>query len=219
MNIKDVVSQRKSIRGYKKDPVPVEIIKDILSMATRSPSSVNTQPWEFTIVKGDILDSIGRLNIEKLVSGEATTPNVSYQNVYKERQVKLAVGLFELMGIGREDKDKRLEWIKKGFRFFDAPVAIIISTDKSLDDTWSLFDIGAISQTICLLALNYGLGTCIEGQGVMYPDVVRKFTGIPDSKRLVIGIAMGYPDDSFPANSLKSERVEIEQITSWCGFD
>jgi nitroreductase len=121
------------------------------------------------------------------------------------------------MGIEREDREKRTQWTMKGFRFFDAPAAIIISVDKSLGDA-AQFDLGTISQTIALTALNYGLGTCIQGQGIMYPDVIREFTDIPESKKISICLTIGYPDWDFPANKVQSEREPIENITNWCGI-
>ena len=80
-------------------------------------------------------------------------------------------------------------------------------------------DVGALSQTICLTALNYGLGTCIQDQGVMYPEVLREFCNIPDTKQIIIAIAMGYPDWDFPANQLETPRESVDRITRWCGFD
>ena len=108
--------------------------------------------------------------------------------------------------------------MQRGFRFFDAPAAIIICADRSLAEAGPLLDIGSVLQTICLAALNYGLGTCIEDQGTMYPDVLRKFADIPDSKRIIISIAIGYPDWDFPANKLESTREPIESLITWCGF-
>jgi len=215
----EAVRTRKSIRGYKKDLVSKEVIKEILEIATRSPSALNTQPWEFTVVTGEVLDNIRKANVEALMSGKTPSMNFeSYKGIYKQRQVDLAKQIFKLMGIAREDSAKRAEWMQRGFRFFDAPAAIIISMDESLEGTLALFDIGAVAQTICLVAMNYGLGTCIEGQGIMYPDVIRKFTGIPDSKKLIMGIAIGYPDWEFPANEVKSEREPVDNITTWHGF-
>lgn len=222
MNIVEAVRMRKSIRGYNKEPVSKEVISKILNVATCAPSASNTQPWEFTVVAGKVLDNIRHGNIEKLTSGTPPNPDIPrdivYQGIYKQRQVELAVKIFKLMGITRNDKVKRAEWMQRGFRFFDAPAAIIISIDKSLDETWTVFDIGAISQTICIVALNYGLGTCIDVQGVMFPEIIRKYTDIPESKRIVISIAIGYPDWDFPANKLKSDRESIENITTWYGF-
>ena len=222
MEIIEAIRTRKSIRGYKPDPVPKEVLKDVIDIATQAPSSMNTQPWEITVVAGEALDNIKRGNIEMMASGTMPNPDVSpqsFEGIYRQRQVDLAIQIFQLMGIAREDKEKRAAWMQRGFRFFDAPAAIILSVDRSLHEAWPLFDIGSIAQTICLAALSRGLGTCIEGQGVMYPDMVRKHTGIPESKRIIICIAVGYPDWEFPANKLESTREPVDSITAWCGFD
>jgi len=221
LDILEAVRNRKSIRGYKPDPVPREVLEGILSLAARSPSAMNTQPWEFTVVTGGVIDSIRKENTQALLSGEAPCPDIpveSYKGVYKQRQVDLAVDIFRLMGIAREDGAKRMEWMQRGFRFFDAPAAVIISADRSIEGSLWVFDLGAVAQTICLAALDRGLGTCIEGQGVMFPRVIRKHTGIPESKNIIMSIAIGYPDWEFPANRLESGREPLDNITSWHGF-
>jgi nitroreductase len=119
------------------------------------------------------------------------------------------------MDIPREDVEKRVWWLERGFRFFDAPMAIIIATDKVLGEAGPLLDLGAVMQNICLAALQFGLGTCIEDQGVLYPEVFREQAGIPPSKRLMIAIAIGYPDPDFPANQIRSEREPAETLTTW----
>jgi len=220
LNVIEAIKSRKSIRGYKPDRVPKKVLKEILEVATRAPSGMNTQPWEFTVVGGDILDGIRKANLEKLAAGEAPgmeVPRGGYEGAYRERQVAIGVQLFQLMDIAREDREKRMEWTKRGFRFFDAPAAIILSIDKSLSHA-AEFDLGAVAQTIALVALNYGLGTCIQGQGLAYPDVIRKFTGIPESKWITVCIIIGYPDWDFPANKVYSEREPIENVTTWCGI-
>lgn len=219
MDIIEAIKSRKSIRGYKAEPIPKSVIEEILEVASRAPSGMNTQPWEFTIVAGDVLDGIRKANLEKLAAGGTPgmeVPRGGYEGVYRERQVALGIQLFQLMGIEREDREKRMQWTMKGFRFFDAPAAIIISVDRSLGDA-AQFDLGTISQTIALAALNYGLGTCIQGQSIMYPDVIRQFTGIPECKKISICLIIGYPDWDFPANRVQSEREPIEKTTTWCG--
>jgi len=222
MDVVEAIRTRKSIRGFKPDPVPKEVLGNIIDIARRAPSAMNTQPWEITVVSGEALDNIKRDNIQMLASGaipNSDRPRQPFEGVFRQRQVDLAIQLFQLMGIAREDKEKRAEWMQRGFRFFDAPAAIILSVDSSLHESRPRFDIGTISQTICLAALNYGLGTCIADQGIMYPEIVRKYTGIPESKRTIISIAIGYPDWDFPANKVESEREPVESITTWCGFD
>lgn len=222
MDIIEGILSRKSIRGFKPDPVPKELLRRVLEVALRSPSAENGQPWEITVIAGSVLDRIKRRNVEKLEAREPFDPDVSmhiYAGIYKQRHMALAAELYGLMGISREDREKRAAWVKRGFRFYDAPAAIVIAADRSLDEAPAQFDIGCLTQTICLAALGFGLGTCIAGQGVLYPEVVREFAGIPASKRLVISIAIGYPDPDFPANSLVSKREPVDSVAAWLGFD
>jgi nitroreductase len=224
MDIVKAVGTRKSIRGFKPDPVPKEIIRNILSIACRAPSGSNIQPWEFTAITGDVLENIRQDNAQMFQVGaipvpERTSAEKPPHSVYRARQVELGRQLYRLMGIAHEDTEKRRQWRERGFRYFDAPAVIIISSDQSLSETGSLMDIGMVTQTICLVAMHYGLGTCIEGQGVAYPDILRKRLGIPASKRIIISIAIGYPDWDFPANRIASTRADIDDITTWCGFD
>ena len=221
MDIIEAIRSRKSIRGYKPDPIPEGILREILEVAIRTPSTLNTQPWEITVLTGKALENIRTGNVEALKSGQEPLPEcpyTKYEGDYKKRQVELAIQIFQIMGITREDRDKRAQWTERGFRFFDAPAAFILSIDKSLDESaMNLLDIGAIAQTICLAALNYGLGTCINDQGISFPEIVRKFIHIPESKRMVICIAIGYPDRDFPANKLETKREPVENVTTWCG--
>jgi len=224
MDVTEAVKKRKSIRSYKPDPVPKEILEQILDFASRTPSAMNTQPWEFTVLAGDVLENARRSNVELLNCG--TPPNPEHvvvdwprESIYRQRQVDLAKQLFKLMDIPREDKEKRAKWMERGFRYFDAPTVIILSVDRCLSESGPLIDIGAVMQTICLIALHFGLGTCIEDQGVTYPQVLRKYAHIPDSKRIIMAIAIGYPDWDFPANKVETEREPINNITAWLGFD
>ena len=221
MDLIEAVQSRRSIRGFKPDPVPREVLSEILKIASRAPSAMNTQPWEITVLTGQVLEDIKRGTMEMLKSGAPPVrdvPGHTYDGVYKQRQVELAIGLFQLLGIAREDKEKRTEWMQRGFRQFDAPAAIIIVQDESLTGSGPLMDIGSVMQSICLAAVKHGLGTCIAKQGVYYPGVLRKIAGIPESKKIVIAIAIGYPDWDFPANAVETERESVEEITTWVGF-
>jgi nitroreductase len=224
MEIVEAIRTRKSIRSFKPDPIKKEIVKEILEIAARAPSGTNTQPWELFILAGEVLEKVKQANVEHLKSGTPPNPEISFaisnpDTVYQKRRVELTKRLFQLMEIPRDDMEKRMQWLERGFRFFDAPVAIIISVDRLLLEEGPLMDIGAVMQTICLAALNYGLGTCIEYQGVMYPEVLRQYAGIPESKRILAAIAIGFPDWDFPANRLESTRELVDNITSWCGFE
>ena len=172
-----------------------------------------------TIIEGD-LDKI--LELAKEMHEITFDPEVQmhiHAGIYKQRHMVLASQLYGLMGIAREDMDKRIAWVQRGFRFYDAPAAFILTASNSLDESPTQFDLGCLTQTICLAALGYGLGTCITGQGVLYPEVSKKYCGIPKSERIVMAIAVGYPDPEFPANNLLSTREPIENVVTWLGFD
>ena len=223
MELLEALRKRKSVRGFKPDPVSRAALHEILDVASRAPSAVNSQPWEFFVLAGDVLESVKRGNIERFTSGAPPNPDLTPvgwppDSVYRQRQVTLATQLFQLMEIAKDDKEKMARWAERGFRFFDAPAAIIIAVDQSITKRLPLLEIGAVMQSICLAALGHGLGTCIENQGVTYPDVLRRFAGIPESKRIIISVAIGYPDWSFPANKLESVREPVESLTTWCGF-
>jgi nitroreductase len=224
MELIEAIRARKSIRDFKPDPVPKKVLREILEVATRAPSAMNTQPWEFSVIAGDALKRIKEANVAMLKSGapakvDHLVVGWPQDSVYRMRQVELAKQIFTLMDIPREDKEKRAQWLGRGFRFFDAPAAIIILADKTLSESGPCVDIGAVIQTICLVALTHGLGTCIEDQGILFSDVVRKYTDIPESKRMMIAIAIGYPNWDFSANRLESTRVSVDNITTWYGFE
>ena len=223
MDLLEGIKKRRSIRKFKPDSIPKTVLADILKIASQSPSSVNSQPWEFGILAGEVIENIKRSNIEGLTSGQAMEAEFDLgglprDTVYRDRQVALAMQIFELMGIAREDKEKREDWMARGFRFFDAPVAILILVDRMLGIECTLLDLGAVMQSICLAALHHNLGTCIADQGILYPGQIRKYAPIPETKRIVISISIGYPDWDFPANKLETARESLDVTTKWYGI-
>lgn len=224
MDILEAVNTRKSIRGFKPDPVPKEMLRRILSIACRAPSGSNIQPWEFAVIAGEVLEKIKRDNAELCRSGADPRPERRSAekppgSLFKARQAELGCRLYQLMGVSREDREKRLSWREKGVRFFDAPSVILISTDRTLSETGALTDIGMVAQTICLVAMHFGLGTCIVGQGLAYPEIIRSHLAIHKTQKLIVAIAVGYPDWDFPANRLETTRAPLDEITTWWGFD
>ncbi len=219
MDIIEAISARRSIRLFKPDPIPDEVLREVLATAIQSPSAMNTQPWAITVITGEALEKLRWDNVIAFTAGIEGHPeagHVNFGGVYRQRQVDLAIQIFKLMDIAREDKQKRADWSQRGFRYFDAPAAIFLSMEKVLDGcVISCLDVGAVMQTICLAAVKYGLGTCIEDQGVMYPELVRKHTGIPESHRIMIAIAIGYPEPDFPANQLRTPRELLEKQVTW----
>lgn len=223
MEFDSVVLGRRSIRGYRPDPVSRELIEEILELAMRAPSSMNTQPWNFTILTGEPLDRIRAGNTERNLAGiphsrEFRTGH-PFSGVHRERQIGVAKQLFSAMGIARDDALARQDWVLRGFRQFDAPVCIIITYDRILadsDDT--AFDCGAVTTALVNAAWSRGLGCVINSQGIMQSPVVREHAGIPEDQVIMKAVALGWPDEDFPANAVVSERKSVAEATRFVGF-
>lgn len=219
----EIVLGRRSIRGYLPDPVPREVIEEVVTLATRAPSSYNSQPWHLHIATGAVLDAIREASTERTASGVAPSferrESGAYEGEHRRRQIEVAVQLFEAMGIERHDVEGRTAWTMRGFRIFDAPVLVVLTYDRDLlGGDIAPFDCGALAASFANAAWSRGLGTVINSQGVMHSPVIREHLGIPEDEVILISLAMGYPDETFPANAVVSRRRAIDEVATFHGF-
>lgn len=223
MEFETLVQTRRSVRGFQDRPVPRAMVAEIIEVAKRAPSSMNTQPWHVHVLTGEPLEQVRRRNVEEMLAGEQPKRDIrthgEYQGVHRTRQVDIAKQLFAAMGIARDDRAMRQDWVLRGFRQFDAPVSLVLTCDRVLDsDAIAHFDLGAVCYGIVLAAWDRGLGTVINGQGIMRSDIVRDVAAIPDDQSIMTCIAMGYPDEAFPANAVRSTREENQDFVRFVGF-
>ena len=223
MEFETLVQTRKSVRGFRKEPVPRAVIEEIIDVAKRAPSSMNTQPWHVHVLTGAPLEEVRRRNMEEMVAGAKPKRDIvshgEYQGKHRLRQVDIAKKLFGAMGIARDDKPMRQDWVLRGFRQFDAPVSMVLTYDRELEPGAVVhFDLGALCYGIVLAAWDRGLGSVINGQGIMRSDIVREVAKIPDEQVIMTCVAMGYPDDSFAANAVRSDREESASFVRYVGF-
>lgn len=223
MEYDEVVLGRRSIRGYKPDPVPRKLIEEVIGLAMRAPSSMNTQPWNFYVIAGEPLDRIRRGNTERNLAGVPHSREFrigkGFEGQHRERQIGVAKQLFSAMGIARDDKEARQDWVLRGFRQFDAPVCIIITYDRELhgsDD--APFDCGAVTTALVNAAWSRGLGAVINSQGIMQSPVVREHAGVAENQVIMKAVALGWPDHSFPANAVVTDRKPVSEATVFVGF-
>jgi nitroreductase len=219
-----VILGRRSIRGFKPDPVPKALIREVLALALRAPSSLNTQPWNFTVVAGEPLDRIRAGNTERNLAGVPHSREFrlhgEYDGPHRERQIGIAKQLFAAMGIERHDKAARTDWVLRGFRQFDAPVSIVVTYDRAIHGgDIGPFDCGAVVNALVNAAWSRGLGCVINSQGIMQSPVVREHAGIAADQVIMICVAMGWPDEAFPANAVVSERKSVDEAVTFVGFE
>lgn len=224
MELEQAMQERRSIRGFTDQPVSKSLLEEIIALANRTPSSMNTQPWHLHVLTGDALDAVRKGNTERMLAGVVPTRDIedyaAYEGEHRKRQIEIAVQLFEAMGIERHDAARRQDWVMRGFRQFDAPVSVVVCFDRSLlGNTIAHFDTGAMTYGLVLAAWSKGLGAVINGQGIMQSPVVREIAQIPEDQVILTCVALGWPDEDFVANSVVSRRRPVENVTRFIGFD
>lgn len=223
MDVIQAIESRKSIRAFKPDPVPKDVLTRILTVALRAPSTDNTQPWEFAIVSGQILTDLKRALSEKMGPPSEFHPDIpfpalNYRLPFIERSKKQGKKLFESKGIARDDWARRAEWYRYMARFMDAPVGLILYIERYLG-AYGILDAGLFLENLLLAAKEYGVGTCIQMAPVLYPEILRDRLEIPDSKLILCSVAIGYADENAPVNRFRSERELLKAFATWYGFD
>ncbi len=223
MHIDDALKTRKSARAFKPDPVPLALVSEILDLASRSPSGTNVQPWKVHVVAGEVRK---RLEAEVLAHREtrptddrAEFPRSSKRKEpYISRMRRLGKDMYTLLGIPKGDEAANWHQWGRNYRFFDAPVGLIFTVDKDLDQM-AFIDIGILLQSIMLVAKSRGLDTCAQGAWNNYWTVTRRVLGVPEDEYIVCGMSLGYADETAPVNTLVSEREPLSRFATFHGFE
>ncbi|MFC1932141.1 nitroreductase [Chloroflexota bacterium] len=218
MELLEGIETRRSIRGFKSTPIPEEVMKGILKAASKSPSFTNTQPWEVAVVTGKKKEELSKILYDLGKSDASPNPGIpmptSWPPELEARAREHGAKRFKALGIDRENEQQRKEMQLMNFEFYGAPCVLFLFMDSTLG-SWSIFDTGLFAQSICLAAHAFGLGTCLQAQLARYPDAVREFLEIPETKQLVLGISIGYPDLEAKLNSYHSEKIGLDVFTKW----
>lgn len=220
MNVTDALVTRMSVRAFLDSPVEADLIRDILSLARRSPSGGNLQPWKVYVINGATLSRLKDMIAAKMKDaprGEGTEYDIyppALTEPYLSRRFRNGEQLYETLGIPREEKSLRREQLARNFRFFDAPAALFFSIDRQMGiGQW--VDLGMFMQSIMLLAVERGLGTCAQEAWATWYKTVGEFIGIPENEMLFAGMALGYPDPDAPVNTLRTERADLSEIATF----
>jgi len=218
MELLDGIETRRSCRGFKTTPIKKELIEQVLKAAGRSPSYTNTQPWEVAVVSGKKRDELSEILSAKSISGEVPNADLPLPKTWPPaldgRAREHGARRFKALGIDRANEQQRREMQLQNLKFYGAPCALFLFMEKGLP-LWSIYDMGLFTENLCLAARTYGLETCLQASLVNFSQTVKAFLGLPETKTLVIGISMGYPDWGAPLNAYQSTRMKIEEFTKW----
>jgi nitroreductase len=219
MDIETAVRERRSVRKFKNDPIPQEMILEILDGARWSPSWGNTQSWELYVITGEPLEALKKANRQKILDGVLPSPDIDmpleWPDRMKARYMGIGKSVLTALNIAREDKEGRQRYNTDMFYLFDAPCLIVAATDRAVTSRYALLDVGLILQTICLLAQGKGLGSCIMACAIAYPDLLRSLARIPENKTIAMGVVLGRPDPEAPVNRFKRSRAALDDFVTW----
>lgn len=220
MELTEAILTRRSIRAFEPRPVPRRVLQEVMETALWTPSFANTQSWEFCMVGGERLEELRRKLVDAASPNPEGNPDLPWPTLgepYTSRRRPVGIKTLTAKGISRDDRDKREAWGLFGVGFFDAPQAIIFYAEREFGP-WAIFDAGAISLAVELAAHDRGLGTVPQAAPARYPEVIRQVLGIPQSKMVILGIAIGYTNSDDPVNSFPREREPLETLVQWQGI-
>jgi nitroreductase len=210
----DVVRARVSCRAYAPTPVPAGTLDDIFTLAQRTPTWCNAQPWRVLLAEGDALAAL-RAALYAHAEGGTPAPDLPfparYEGVYLDRRRGAGFGLYSALGIAREDRAGRDVQMAENFRFFGAPQVALVFTPVALG-TYGAVDCGAYANSLALAATSRGVASIIQAAPALYADFVRDYLGVDDDWVFVCTVAFGYPAPGHPAATFTPVRAEIAAV-------
>jgi nitroreductase len=218
MDAINCIKTRRSIRKFKPESVSKDILMDVINTAKWSPSYKNSQPWEAIVLSGSKKEALSEMLTGLIEKGIKPCPDIPEPETWPQAEGSRIADLYKKRSEATGIDLNAPEVIKKAkiinFNFYGAPHAIYLFQDSSLTP-WSLFDLGLFAQSLMLAAHAKGIGSVPQAFAVDYAQDIKKFLNIPETKRLVLGISVGYPDLESPANAFRTDRVETEEIVKW----
>jgi len=219
MNLNELIKSRYSVRNFTDDSVDIKTIREILEIASNAPSGGNIQPWKVYVVTGSTKEKLIKKVLNNFDNG--VQEKIEYDiypnpldEEYKRRRSECARDMYTALSIEQDDIELRLSQIRENFKFFGAPVGMIVTIDRAFaENGWG--HVGMFIQNICLSAVDNDMGTCLQESWSIYPKTVKDFLNIPDNEVVWCGIALGYPNKEHPINNYRTSRESIEKFVTF----
>lgn len=206
---------RRSMRAYLPNPVSDDLLRQVLVQARRAPSGANLQPGSFVHVRGAVRDALSADLVDAWRHGREESEDYSYfpkpmPHTLRRRQVAAAQALYGALSVTRDDRAGRDAQFERNFRFFDAPVALVVTMPHDMG-SGCYMDLGMTLYGLMLAAQDKGLATCAIGAMASYPNLIRGHLGLEASSHIVCGMALGYADPDAPVNQTQTTRCELDE--------
>lgn len=204
---------------FKPQSVPRETIETIIRKALWAPSWGNSQPWEIVAADGAALEEFKKQNRQAILDNMESKPDIATPKSWPEpllgRYKEVGKSVLGALEIGRGDTQGRLQYYGAMNYLFDAPALLMFMAKKELNIEYTILDCGLLIQNICLLAEEQGLGTCLLAAAINYPEIAHKLLAIPDDRRLIVGMAVGWPDREAAINNFERRRGALDEFMRW----
>lgn len=218
--VDQAITSRRSVRAFLPTPVAREDIEAILDVARRAPSGSNTQPWKVYVLTGEskarlsesVLVAYDHPEVDTLHREEYPYYPRTWVDPYQSRRRKVGWDLYGLLGIGRSDKERMHAQHARNFRFFDAPVGIIFTIDRVMEQG-SWLDYGMFLEAVMVAARARGIDTCPQAAFTQFHRVIAEHLGLTDDEMVVCGMSMGYANPAAIENTLVTERAPVSEFT------
>ena len=218
MEFENVIRGRRSIRAYKPDEVPEEVIREILDEARWAPSWRNTQAWNVWVVSGGALERYKqefRAAVERDDPAGLDLPaTAEWPQACSARTAALMKSRAATLAAAGEATDPAAAFARMA-GLFGAPCLLVFGFDDCLAEAYASFDTGAFVENVCLAAHDKGLGTCIVATVIRYPDLLRRLLPGAEGKRFVVSVTLGHPVADSPANTFVRARADVDELVAW----
>ncbi len=212
-----LLADRWSCRGYTDEQIPRDVIERLLTIAQRTPSWCNTQPWQLVITSGDETVRLKEALLESFdSSGSDFDFPVGYNGVYRERRRESGWQLYDAVGVEKGDREASALQMLRNFEFFGAPHVAILTTDDDLG-VYGAIDCGLYVESFLLAAQALGLGACAQAALAAAAPFLRDHFDLPDTRKVVCGIAFGHPDVGHPTNTYRTSRASLDEVVTFVG--
>ncbi|MBW1997816.1 MAG: nitroreductase [Deltaproteobacteria bacterium] len=214
MDILEAIKTRRSTRAFLDRPLERSVLEDLLSLATQAPSAINIQPWEIYVVSGEERKRLSRILVKRMRERNISCgPGAS--RPLPEHFMRRQRELLECIAPNLSETPDFQEFINEGScNFYGAPTGIILTIDEVFSSA-RLTDMGVLLGYLVLAAHGLGLGTCPIGLITAFEDEIKEFLNIPEEKKVVIGVAVGYRDTGAPVNRSISQRAPLGEVVRW----
>ncbi|MCU1641074.1 MAG: nitroreductase [Nocardia sp.] len=215
--LQSLLDDRYTCRAFSPEPVPRATIEQVLTLAQRTPSWCNTQPWQLAITEGDSTDRFRKALLAHINGTPAQSDlpfPAAYNGIFRDRRRECGAALYTAVGVARGDHEGTMRQMVRNFELFDAPHVAILTTEADLG-VYGAVDCGLYLTSFLLAAQSLGVATAPQAALASYSPFLHDHFAIPEHRQVIAGISFGYPDPDHAVNGFRTTRTDLDNVVTW----